>query len=252
MSCFNLYSENLALNSVLTPSSENALFPASNIQDDRRTKVFRSTSNSDSIILDFGVASDIDTIFIASNKRNGFGFGSVTVEFNSTPVFTSPAASVSVPFSDDHGLGHVEFTKISYRYARIVMSSTLGYCELSKIYLGTKLTLNSTIKFGWTYKDEDLALKALNRYGQQFTDLIGRQKKINFAFSYVNKDDLAVINSIIDTNGESGIVWLKIGDSTMSDDYRRFSGCFLLEDSPLITNTHFNKYSLSCAVRELT
>lgn len=250
--CFNIYTKNLLEQSVLTASSENALFPVENIQDYRRTKVFRSTSNSDSVIFDFGETSDIDTIFILSDKRSGFGFNTVTVQFNGTANFTSPAFSQSMTFSELHSLGHLEITKVSYRFARIVMTSTLGYCELGKVYFGTKAELNSQIKFGWNLKDEELSLKSSNRYGQIFTDVITRQKKINFAFSYLNKDQLAVLNEILDDSGETKPVWVKIGDASMSDDYRRTSGAFWLSDIPTITNSHFNKYNLSFALNEIT
>lgn len=254
MSCFNIFTKNLVDQSVLTPSSENALFPVENIQDYRRTKVFRSTSSSANIIFDFGETSDIDSIFILAEKRNGFGFDSVTVEFNGTSNFTSPAASYAMTFSDEHSLGHLELpAKISYRFARIVVtSSLLSYCEISKVYFGTKAETTASIKFGWNLKDEELSLKSKNRYGQVFADVITRQKKINFAFSYVNKDDLAILNTILDDCGETKPVWIKIGDSSMSDDYRRTSGAFNLSDIPQITNSHFNKYNLSFALEEIT
>jgi hypothetical protein len=254
MSCFNIFTKNLVDQSTLTPSSENALFPIENIQDYRRTKVFRSTSASANVVFDFNETSDIDTIFILAEKRNGFGFDSITVQFNGTADFSSPAASYSMTFSDEHSLGHLELpAKISYRFARIVVtSSLLSYCEISKVYFGTKAETDAQIKFGWTLKDDELSLKSSNRYGQVFTDVITRQKKINFAFSYVNKDDLAILNTILDDSGETKPIWIKIGDNTMSDDYRRTSGSFYLSDTPQITNAYFNKYNLSFSLVEVT
>lgn len=251
MSCFNLFTKSLVYQSTITASSENALFPVSNLKDERRTKVFRSNTNSDSVILDFQEASEIDSIFVLAEKRNGFGFTSVTFEFNGTSNFSSPACSVNVDFSDKHALGFAEFTKISYRFCRIVMTSTLGYCELSKVYIGTKLQTQRTIKFGWTLKEDDLSLKTTNRYGQLFSDIISTQKKIGFSFSYLDKVDLELINSIIDAHAETKPIWVRIGDSSMSDDFRRTSGAFFLNDTPQITNSHFNKYALSMSLNEL-
>lgn len=252
MSCFELYGINLAKQATLTASSTNELFPVDNIKDDRRTKVYRSTSNSSSVIFDLNETSDIDTIMLLADKRNGFGFNSATVEFNATSNFTSPAFSVVMDLSEVHSIALAEFTKISYRFCRVVMSSTLGYCELAKVYIGSKTVLSKGIKFGWTLKEENLSNKTTNRYGQLFIDLISTQKKINFSFSYLNKDDLAIINAILDESSEVSPLWIKIGETTMSDDFRRTSGAYTLTDIPTITNTHFNKYALSMSLSELS
>lgn len=252
MNCFNLYSPNLINDSTLTATNENSLFPASNIKDNRRTKGFRSTTNTDSVIFDLQESSDIDTIFLLADKRNGFGFDSVLVQFNGTSNFMSPAQSYSMSLSNEHNIAHLEISLISYRFCRIVMTSSLGYCELGKVYLGTRLALSKSIKFGWTQKDNDISTKVKNRYGQVFVDLIARQKAINFSFSYLDKTDIQLINTVLDYSSEIKPFWFTIGDATMSDDYRRTSGAFILTDSPTITNSHFNKYQLSFSAEELT
>ena len=249
---FKLMDTNLVDQSVFTASSENALFPVSNLKDTRRSKVYRSTSNSDTVTLDMQETSEVDTIFVVANKRDGFGVSTVTVEFNGTSDFTTPAYSIAVPFSVKFGVGFIEFTKVEYRFARIVMTSTLGYCELSKVYIGKKLEMKRSINFGWTIKDNELSINQSNRYGQKFTDVIGRQKQINVSFSYVDKDDLDLINSVLDDRGESKPIYIILGCDTMTNDNRRFSGPVTLNDIPTITNPLFNKYSLSFALSELT
>jgi hypothetical protein len=251
MSAFNIYTTNLADTATLTTSSENALFPATNIADYRRSKVFRSTTNSDNIVFDFGSAKAVDSFFVLADKRNGFGFSTITIQFNATNSWGSPSYQTAVTFSSTHNLGQIDFPSVSYRYCRIVMTSTLGYCELSKIYLGAAAVLTRSIKFGWTIQDADLSLKALNRYGQQFIDKIIRQKKINYAFAHIDKTDKAVLELIFDTNGITTPIWFTIGDSSMSDDYRRTSGAYFLDNIPLITNSFFNKYALSMSATEL-
>ena len=81
-SCLKLYNVNLLDQATLTPSTENALFPATNLQDYRRSKVYRSTLNSDNIVIDFQESSEVNAIFIVGSKRDGLGVSTVTVEFN--------------------------------------------------------------------------------------------------------------------------------------------------------------------------
>jgi hypothetical protein len=70
--------------------------------------------------------------------------------------------------------------------------------------------------------------------------------------SYVDKADLALINSLLDRVGESKPIYMILGCDTMVDDNRRFSGPVFLDDIPTITNPFFNKYSLSMSTREMT
>lgn len=251
--CFKIYSDNLVDQATIVASSENALFPVSNLQDPRRSKVYRSTSNSDNVVLDFQESSEVNGIFIVADKRAGFGVSTVTIEFNGTDSWGSPAESVSVPFSTVHGIGYVELpTTISYRFARIVLTSSLGYCELSKVFIGKDIGLTRSIGFGWTLKDEELSQKQKNRYGQTFVDVILRQKIIGFALRNLQKEDLALINNMLDYVGETKPFYIRLGDNSMVDDYRRFSGPVYLDDIPTITNAHFNRYNLSMSVREVT
>jgi hypothetical protein len=250
--CFSIYDVNLIDQSVITASTTNAQFPVSNLKDQRRSKVYRSTSNTDTLIFDFQETSEINGIFIIADKRNGFGVSSVIVDFNPTSNFTTPALSVTLPFSPKLGMGHVSFTTVAYRFARVRMTSTLGYCEISKMFIGKSIPLTRSINFGWTIKDEDLSIKTRNRYGQTFTDIITRQKNIGFAIKNADKVDLELINTLLDRVGESKPFYIKLGNDLMSDDYRRFSGPVILEDIPLQTNASFNKYNMSLTVRELT
>src|SRR4030066_372606 len=142
--CFRLYDINLVEQSTITASTENALFPVSNLKDYRKSKVFRSTTASDNLILDFQETSEINGIFVLPNKRDGFGVSSITLEFNHSSSFTSPAYSISVPLSATLGIGHVTFTSIFYRFCRVVMISTLDYCELSTLFIGKELPLTKS------------------------------------------------------------------------------------------------------------
>lgn len=249
--CFKIYHENLIDQAVITASTENAQFPLANLKDHRRSKVYRSTNSSTTIVLDFQESSLIDGAFIVPNKRDGFGVSTVTLEFNGVDNWAAPAYSIPLTFSTTLGIGHITFPQISYRFCRIVLTSALAYCEISKIFIGSEVAISSSINFGWTIKDEELSVKTKNRYGQIFADLIARQKAIGFAFKNIQKEDLELLNDMIDRVGETKPFYIAIGNNTMSADYRRFSGPVTLDDIPTITNSNFNRYNLSMAVKEL-
>jgi hypothetical protein len=202
-------------------------------------------------VLDFGETSDADSCFIVADKRSGFGISTLTLQFNATNSWGAPAATETVTFSTAHGVGFKEFTAMrSYRFCRIVMTSTLGYCELANIFIGKRQEIGRGINFGWSYKDTEIVNQKANRYGQIFSDIISRQKEIKASISFLNKDQLDAFLEAYDFCGESKPLFIKLGDDDMVNDYRRFSGMVFFDSVPSITNTHFNKYSLQLTLRE--
>lgn len=252
MSCLKFFTNNLLLQSIITATTENLIFPKSNLVDPRRSKVFRSTTNEDKVILDFNETSEIDSIFVVDDKRAGFGISSLSFDLNATSNFTSPAYTDSVELSVKYGMGYKIFTQQDYRFARLNLSSTLSYCELSKIYLGKHIDLGKGPNYNWSYQDKELSSIKENRYGQKFTDVISRQKVISLSLSLLTKEQLAQIMELYDYNGLSKPFFVAIGDDTMVEDHRRFSGMVYLNSIPTITNTNFGRYSLSMSLEEAT
>lgn len=249
-----LYSNNLIEQAVIAASSENAQFPKENLQDYRRTKVFRSTSNSSSITFDLQETSLIDSIIIVDEPRNGFGISTITLELNATSDFTTPAFTQALTLNETHGIAHAEFAQQSYRFARLVMTSTLGYCELSKVFLGEKIEFpnNMGIDLGWSYQDDELSTVKKNRYGQRFIDVIARQKSLSFAIRSMNADELDQIMEIYDQKGKTKPFYVRIGDDTIVNDPDRFAGVFFLESIPSVINKSFGLYDLSMSIEEAT
>jgi hypothetical protein len=252
MNSFEIYSDNLIYQSTISTSSENALFPVTNILDSRRSKVYRSTASSSNIVFDFGETSQVDSFFIVGDKRNGLGVHTITLQFNHTNSWETPAASEVMTINAEHNAGLTEFALKEYRFCRMVMTSTLDYVEIANIFIGKKLEIGRSINFNWSIKDNELSQKQTNRYGQIFSDVLMRQRVINASMSFLDKDQLDKINSVIDYYGETKPFFIKIGCDNMVNNYLRFSGLFYFNDIPTISNPYFNKYNLSFTFTEAT
>lgn len=246
------YSGNLVDQATITASNPNALFPASNLQDPRRTKVCRTTTNSDSIVFDFLETSEVDSIFLVDSPIDGFGVSTLTAQFNGTDSWGSPAASQALTFDTIHGVGVNEFTEVEYRFMRLVMTSTLGYCEAPKIFAGKAITLlrDKSINYGWSYVSKDNSRVQENRYGQRFSDVVSRQRQFNISFSNLDKDQLDQIFEIYDDKGTTKPFFVRIGCDEMINDKDRFAGMVYLSSVPSITNRFFNNYSVSMTLEE--
>lgn len=249
---FEIYSDNLVTQSIITASSENAQFPLSNILDPRRSKVYRSTSSNANIVFDFGETSQVDSFFLVADKKNGLGVSTITLEFSHTNVWTSPASTEVITLDAEYNAGYKEFAVKEYRFCRMVMGSTLSFCEIANIFIGKKLDLNRSINFNWSIKDNELSKKQVNRYGQIFSDIINKQRVINASLSFLDKDQLDKINSVIDLYGETKPFFVRVGCDGMVNNVLRFSGMFYFNDIPQISNPNFNKYNLSFSLIEAT
>ena len=240
---------------VLTPSNESALFPANNIKDDRRTKVYRYDSSSESVIFDFISVEEVDTILLVPHIKNGWGFSSVTVEANATSDFTSPAFSTTITteIDQEHEIAVKEIAPQSYRFWRLTFNGTT-FIEVSKVFIGKALTIGNgrSIDFNWTYGNNALHNIQTNRYGQRFSDINLVQKRFSYSFSLLSKTEMESFYDLIDECQNIKPFWVRIGCLAMSDEPNRYSCYAYLDQIPDVVNTSFGRYSVSCQISEGT
>lgn len=247
---FEIYSENLIYQALITASSENMQFPLSNILDPRRSKVYRSTAMETILYFDFKETSEIDAFMVVDDKRNGFGISNIDLEFYATSNWALADDLETIEISSKYGIGYKEFPKKEFRFCKMTLNSSLDYCELSNLFIGKKLELGRSINFGWNIKNNDLSKKTVNRYGQVFVDSINSQKIINCRLSLLDKDQIDKIYSWLDYYSEIKPFFVRIGCDNMINDNRRFSGMVYLNDSPTITNSSFGRYDMSLTFNE--
>lgn len=239
-------------NGVLTASSENASFPLENLKDGRRTKVYRSNSNSDHIILDMGGFKPIDSFCMVDHTLHGFNLASLTLELNSTNNWTSPALSIPITIDYENGIALYEFaTPVSYRYARLVMTSTSGYCELSKVFIGLRSTY-AEVDFSYplNFQINDLSTVTKNRYGQRFIDEVATQRVIKAKIDYIPK---ANIDDFLDWLGivsNTRPFFINFDNGQMANNVNRFNGYYYLGSEPSLTLTTGNYWSLDLTLEE--
>lgn len=245
---------NLVDGAQITASTVNAQYPVSNIQHDFRTKVFRSTSNSDNIVFDLGSIEDVDTIAVVDNWRNGFGFSTMTIEANATNSWGSPAFSTTLTYDSTFGIGIKEFTEESYRYWRIVLTSTLGYCELANIFIGKATTIETNgVDYGYLYKKNDLTNVSTTRYGQEYIDDFGTRKSLDgLSFQVMNNTELDAIFEIYDQRRTVKPFFIKLGDgtNTIISNENRLNGLYKLKSEPSVKAKTIGYWDLSLSLAE--
>jgi hypothetical protein len=240
-------------NAIISASSENYTFPLSNLQDDRRTKVFRSNSNSDSVLIDLGTFREIDSFFIVDHPMNGFSLTSLTLELNSVNNWVSPPVSIPITLDYKHGVGSYFFTApVTYRYARLVMTSTSGYCELSKVFLGLKNNYaNSDFSYPLNFNENNLAVITKNRYGQKFIDEINTQKSLKAKIDYVPKEDIDDMLDWLEYVSITRPFFISFcEDAQFSNEPNRLNGYYYLASEPNIQLSTGNFWSFDINLEE--
>lgn len=245
------YSNNLVDQANLSASTENLLFPLTNLKDPRRTKVFRSIENNTSVVFDLMETSEIDSFLIVSNPKTGFGVSTITIEANATDEWSLPAYSTTMEFNTKHGVGIKELeTAINYRFVRFVLTSTLGYAELANVFIGKKTVPSRGINYNWTFRDDDLSTIKENRYGQKFSDIIGRQRKFNGLIQNLDDENLELLLDITDRKGRVHPLFVKIGcQEAMADPYR-FIAMVFFSSIPTNTNRFYKNWGFPVALEE--
>lgn len=248
-------SNNLIDAASLTASTENSQYPVSNLLDYRRTRCYRSTSNSDNIVIDFGSAESCDHFAIVDNWQNGFGVTAVTIEANGTDSWGAPAFSTTCTLDTTFGVGIKAFSSAqNYRYWRIVFTSTLGYCEVANMFLGAASTITTNgVGYNWQYTNRDLAKKSTNRYGQLFVDDIGTQKELNnLQFQVMDKDEIDTIYAVYDVNRtvKPFFVYMDLETDSLINNDDRFNGFYYFKNNPTFTNISSGYYNTTLNLKE--
>lgn len=251
MSCVKIYGYNLVREAIsVTPSTENSQYPATNIQDDFRSKVFRSTTNSDSVIFDFGTEEVITACFLVPSDE-GFGFSTMTLELNATADFSSPAFSTSITINNAAEFAKATFAEQNYRFARLVATSTQGFIEISKVFIGTSGVdyTSNDLNFGWQHRNNDIIKVGRNEFNQEFIDEITRQKEVSGNFTLLNRSEYDDLNDMIKYNGLRIPLWFYLSEDILNDP-DEISGYYRFSQIPRFTNNVFRRYDTQVSFRE--
>lgn len=247
-------SNNLVETSQITASTENAQFPVANLQQDFRTRVYRSTSNSDNIVFDMGSTEPVDYLAIVDNWQNGFGVSTITVEANATDSWGAPAFSTTLTFDSQFGVGVKSIAEQNYRYWRFVCTSTLGYCELANIFIGKAVNIDTNgIDYRWAYKNMDIKRQTSSRYGQEFIDDISQRKELNgLKIKVMNTTELDKMFEVFDNVRTVKPLFIEFCDpsSTIMNNINRVNGLYKFLTPPTFPNVTAGYWETSFRLRE--
>lgn len=247
------YSQNLVDIADLTPSTEDAQFPVSNIQDTRRTKVYRSTVASANIVFDFGTTQTIDSFFMVDSKNSPFNLLTATIQFNNVDSWGAPAISQALTLDTDFGVAKYDWTTpFNYRYARLVLTAPT-FCEVSKIFIGQRVELvEQCFAYPLNFKEVNNAVIQKNRYNQRFIDEIISYREFSGSINTMTKDELDLIFEVLDYSSVTRPIWVDFSTANILNDPNRIAGYYFLNDEPTLSLQTGNYWNVNLSFQEGT
>lgn len=217
-------------NVTLTPSTEDTFFPASNLANFGRTKVWRTTSvTSQSLVIDLKTTESIDTFIMLFHPLDGSSLSegaTVTLQGNATDEWSSPAYSGTPTLDEDFEIYSLFLSAAqTYRYWRLVItdpSNDLGYIEVGKIILTKATQLSQCPEIGFSYKNDDLSKQSRNDFNQVYVDVKPNVRTFEFNYAVLSMDDFETLQTIYDRVGSSVPICMSLDTQESLFDKDRF------------------------------
>lgn len=258
MSTLLLYN-NYVESSTIVASSEDASYPASNIQVTATTKEWRTESaiTSANVVFDLGSAQSVDYLFLVGNALDsGLNFTSITLQANSSDSWGAPAYDSGAITSFPENLLYLTTGGETYRYWRLVIEDTSGasFTGFSNLFLGSAITLpNNNIDRSWSLRQEARADIQSGLYGQRFITKYNKQKSFNnLIFNLLTKDELDILELLFADRGVSKPVWFMLDSAQeLINTREKLAGYFWIDTRPVINHTSFGLYSISFSLTQV-
>jgi hypothetical protein len=243
---------NLIKKSVITASSENAQFPASNLKDDRRSKVFRSTESETSIVFDFGSILEVDSFMSVASGYDALGFTTIRLELAINNDFSFPLVSQYAEIDQIFGIAKIILeTPVNARFARLVINNSDQFCQLSKTFIGKFDSIGDLcFTYPVQYSQKSNARVTKNELGQRFVDEINSQKTIQGSFETLTKDEVDSILSILDDCSITKPFFLVFPEGNITNNNNRLNGYYYLQSDPDLVFDAGNYWSLTLSMEE--
>jgi hypothetical protein len=211
----------------------------------------------ESVVFDFLTTEPVNSVVLLWPKEDGIrlsGNAIVKVEANATNTWTSPAVSETLTVDDTFmAATHFFTTAQNYRYWRVtVQDPDNGYLfvELGLVWIGNSVDFNEAENgFKFTMKDQSNVAKT--DFGHKYVDQYPSVANLDFNYSFVLYDNVAVLDQAFRSNGvfKPVIAILDENEAVFDKDHFLVYGTF--NPSFDLNHVSYNLFSGSCKIEEL-
>ena len=268
---------NAADNATITATTSAASYPTSNMQNDIKGSVWRSTSViSNTITVNWATTQSINCIILPYTNLSKTATINITLysgaNATGTTLYTTGtinAVPYTMPTWDttytgvnaySYGGGTLvkQFTPstvanvLSATITIVDSANTQGYMEISRILAGVYWSPAYNTEFGLTVDYVDASSHSRSQAGNIITDIGPIHKSINFNLSYMTASDRNYLVQLIKLNGMRKPIYVSVfpndGDLEKELLYQIYGK---LSSNPTITHPMFTIYSSSITIEEI-
>ena len=191
------------------------LYPAANLQNQRLSKRWRSTSpTAQTVVVNLGSAMTVDTVAVLGHNLESSA--AITIEAHTSDSWGTPALSaVSLTYNADTILQYWGSAAV-FQYWRFTLddaTNTDGYVEAGRLWLGTYLSIDPSSTLAFTVTKQRSDTVAYGRDRQKYaTEGVG-WREFNLSFPRTNGSALTSIQTMYDTVGNHSSVIFSNFDS---------------------------------------
>lgn len=197
---YNNYVDSIQASGI-TALTEAIGFVASNIQDQRLSMVWRSTSPSNqTVIINLGSAKDISIAAILNH--NITSAATITIDANTSNSWGSPATTKTITYNAGIMLNF--FSSVSYQWWRFSIDDPTnvdGYIEAGKLWLGDYIDIDPSSLNDFSVRKNRNDKVKHGEGGQKFASIGIGWKEFEFTFPYSNYTMINKIETMYDTVG---------------------------------------------------
>lgn len=193
---------NYADDAEMTVSSEKTTLPATNVQHEFRTKIWRSdgTLTSEHLSFDLGESKLVSAAIVLDHNfslSNGSLFQLRHCEDNWTGVGT-----LAFEWTPGTNPAHVVFPPIASQHWRIVYTKTNQFdAEVGRVFIGGHEQLPAPEFTGYTRSQDDISLRMKSIGGQTYTDKRETFRSVDLDFTYVSDVEAGTFKNIAESVG---------------------------------------------------
>ncbi len=233
-----------------TALTEDLLYPATNVQNQRLAKRWRSTSATvQTVIIDLGSAKDVDTIAVLGHSLTTSAV--VSIDANATDSWGGPSFTTSLTALTGPILKYLAAAQ-TYQYWRFNLSdasAASNYVEAGRLWLGTKIAIDPSSLYNFTVSKRRSDTVTYGRDRQKYaTEGVGWR---HFSLSFPKTGGSALTNvlTMFDAVGNHSSLIFSNFDTTRSYDIVEPCYCSIVGELTF-AHARAQKYTWSLELEE--
>ena len=186
---------------VITPVTQATAFPAVNLANPQRTRIYRTlgTTATEAIVFDLGSAQAITSLILLDHTI--LATATLTLEANATDSWGGPSYSSAITWTTSWILKTLSQT---YRYWRIkvVKAASAETFDIGRVFIGPATTVTGAVDYNGLDRDRlDLTVSQRSAGGQLYSDPRPQARTYAADCSGIADADATTLDSIAHTIG---------------------------------------------------